>query len=116
MNLIEKLRTALEAAKSELATRSEALDSAHLRVMDAGEDDNVEELRTRFDAVVSEFEEAKAEVERCKKNLHDAEERQRILDENKPAQGAPATARGGRTELVYRPDTHERSFFRDAFA
>ena len=115
MTLIEKLRAAHEAAKRELETRTEAVDAAHLRVMEAPADDNVEELRPAYATEEQAYTEARAEVDRCAKNLKDAEERQRVADENKPNEGAPANARGGRTESIYRQDTPERSFFADCF-
>jgi len=116
--LIEQLKRALEAAKKELHERSSALDDAHKRVMEAGEDDDVEALRTAYEERGKEYDEAKAELQRCKKNLADAEQRQRDLDDNPiAAAGAPATARGSlKAESMYRADKPERSFFRDAYA
>lgn len=115
--LIEQLKRALETAKQELHKRSTELDDAHKRVMDAGEDDDVEALRTAYETCGSAFDEAKTELERCKTNLADAEERQRILNENPVAAGgAPAVARGSlKHESMYRADLPERSFFRDAY-
>jgi len=113
MTLIERLRAALEAAQAELRTRAEAVDAAHLRVMEADEDANVEELRSAYDAADKAYREARDERDRLDTNLKDAEERQRTLDDNPVPQ--PATPRGSRkSESVYRPDTPERSFFRDA--
>lgn len=120
--MIEHLRNAHEAAKSALQERKAALDAAHRAVMEADEDDGdeaaLEALQSDFTAAADAFDEAAAEVERTKQNLADAERRERIVEENPVAAAVarPATARGGRRELTYRPDKqNETSFFRDAY-
>lgn len=115
--MIDQLRAAFEAAKRDLHARSTALDEVHKRITEA-DDGDVAGIQSEFDQVVEAFDEAKAELDRCKRNLTAAEERVRLLDENpveEPSR-SPTVARGAtQEEFYYRPDKRERSFFRDAF-
>jgi HK97 family phage major capsid protein len=118
---IEKLRELYEAAKRTLHERKTALDEAHKRVMEAPDetvDTDLEAFGVEFDTAATSFDEAAEEVERTKRNLADAERRERVAEEN-PASAAVtgATPRGQRTELAYRPDTHSQAdVVRDAYA
>ena len=119
--MIEQLRAALEAAQRELHARKETLDAAHKRVMEIADDaaeGEGEAAQGDFDDAASAFDEAAAEVERTKRNLDDAERREKIVADNAVVAAAArsATPRGAKAELTYRPDSAERSFFADAYA
>lgn len=115
--MLETLKRALEAAKAELHKRKEALDEAHTRIKDAGEDADVDALRTAFETAAAEFDETAAEVERCKQNLHDAERRQKLVDDN-PVEPVRHANPGGPVrpeERTYRQAPDAPSFFSDAY-
>lgn len=113
---IEQLKRALEAAVSLLHERKTALDEANQRIQDAGDDADVDELRSAFDTAAAAFDEQAAEVQRCKTNLQDAERRQRVVDENPVVRDATP----GDTRVVAEPEIYTRepgspSFFSDAY-
>jgi HK97 family phage major capsid protein len=119
MNL-EALKRAYDAAVEELHKLRTALDEAHKRVMEAPEDATSEELATRnqsFDEAATAFDEASAEVERTKRNLADAERREKILADNPvAARGTEPAIRVGNEPPVYGPESGEdHSFFSDAY-
>ncbi len=115
--MIERLKRALEAARTELHARKTALDEAHKRIQEAGEDADVEELRSSFDTAASAFDEQAAEVERCKTNLDDAERRARIVDENPVTnEAAEPAVRVASEPAVYSRAPDSPSFFSDAYA
>lgn len=109
---LEQLRAALEAARQRLHERNEALEVAQRAIDEAGEGADIESLCATFDAAASEFDEAADEVERCQRNLSDAERRQRVLEAN-PVTPEP------RIQVVREERTYRRggrnSFFGDAF-
>lgn len=117
--MLEALKRALEAAKKDLHERKTALDDVHKRIQDAGEDADLDALKTEFESAGASFDEAASEVERCKTNLADAERRAKVVDDNPlEPEARGAIARGSeRTELAYRPDTHSSAdVVRDAYA
>lgn len=113
----EMLKRALARAIEELHERKATLDAANERIQEAGEDADLEELRTAFDEAADRFDEAAEEVERCKRNLADAERRQRLIDEN-PVAGDGERAGSVRVTVeppVYSPAAGSPSFFSDAW-
>jgi HK97 family phage major capsid protein len=115
----DQLREALEAAQTELRTRNETMLAAQRAIDEAGEDADLEQLRTTFEEAGTAFDEQADEVDRCKRNLADAERRARVLEENpEPVREAAAgTVRVGREALTYRADQHSPfDFVRDVFA
>jgi HK97 family phage major capsid protein len=117
--MVEQLRAAYDAATAELRERKEALDAAHKRVLDPDDPAELAEREADFNKAAEAFDEQAAEVERTRVNLEAAEKREKIVADNPVTDkaGQPATARGSlKRELTYRPDTPERSFFRDAYA
>jgi HK97 family phage major capsid protein len=119
MNL-EQLRKLLETARTELHERNSVLEAATRAIDEAQEGANVTELRSDFDAAVAAFDEQAEEVERCKRNLDDAERRQRVLDENPaPVREASGARQPVRTveQPVYSTESAREgtSFFTDAY-
>jgi HK97 family phage major capsid protein len=114
---IEQLKAALRAAHEAFAERKTALLEAQRTIDEAADDADLAQLRTAYDEAASAFDEAHAELERCKGNLADGERRQKAIDDN------PAVARAARVPdvrslaepLVYAADS-EHSFFRDSWA
>lgn len=114
--MLEMLRRALERAQQELHERDAALQAANQRIQDAGEDADVEELRSEFDAAAAAFDETAAEVERCQRNLADAERRDRIVAENPIARDSDRRdIRVGAEPPVYSQAPNSPSFFSDAY-
>jgi HK97 family phage major capsid protein len=125
---IEQLRAALQAAREKLHQLKSTLDEARAklseakkRIDEATEDSDLDALKSDFDQAADAydqagqtFDEQAEEVERCKRNLADAERRQRLIDDNPLPE--PARVRGGKHESVYRIDRPELSFFQDAYA
>lgn len=117
MNL-EEMRAALAAARTELHTRSTALEAANTRVQEAA-DGEADALVAEVTRCASAFDEQADEVERLRTNLGDAERRERVLADN-PAPTRDAAA--GRIEvgtepMVYSEHSADRgvSFFSDAY-
>jgi HK97 family phage major capsid protein len=115
MNL-EQLRAALNAAQTAVRERHDALATAQRTIDEAGDDANLDELRTAYDAAAAAFDEAADELERCKGNLADGERRQRVLDDNPEIRAAARVpdVRSLAEPAVYGPES-SNSFFRDAW-
>lgn len=116
MTLIEQLRAALDEALRTMHAASTAVDEAHERVNAAGDDADLEALRTGIDTAASAFEDARAEVERCRANLTAEEARAAFLAANPaPEPAARVTVGDSHEPRVYR-ENGPHSFLADAWA
>lgn len=115
MTLIEQLRAALHAALERMHTASAAVEAAHERVLAAGDDDDLEALRTAVDGASSAFEDARAEVERCRANVDAEEQRAAFVAANPQPAAARVTVVGDHEPRTYR-ERGPHSFFGDAYA
>jgi hypothetical protein len=117
MSVIEKFERAVETAQQELRSRSEALDVARTAIDDAGDDADLDALRTAYETPGKAFDEQAEEVERCKANLADETRRAKILEDNPVVREAGAAGQRHVGAAVYSAETaSERSFFTDAYS
>lgn len=111
MNL-EQMRAAINAAIETLHERKKALDEAKRAIDEAGDDADLVALEETFRVAGEAFDEQHDELERQKRNLADAERRERALREN-PVPADPTV------RVISEPSTYSResehSFFADAF-